>query len=380
MRALIGSYSIPSPWTGTPLGHGAGIVGVADTASASQGTSLGATSSPGSGTECRLAPTRVWAETEINPSFLALAADGAVWAVTEPEHGGELLRFAPDADGWPSSAAPARIATGADAPCHLALAGGTGGSGSSAAPSAVFVSHYHGGVVTAIACDAAGEPTRVATTITLPDRGKGWDRSGSRSRPHSVLVLPGGEHFLIADCGRDTVALYAWDQGAETAELLDALPLAPGTGPRHLARHTATGAIYVSNQERGGVSVVEVELRGQPSLHLRATVPGPGLGRERPVPSEIAVHPDGGSVVLANRVDNSLTVYAIAADGSLAERATVDSGGRNPRHFAFTPDGAALIVAHQDSDELVAFRWEGGLPAAPIRIPIATPTSVLFLR
>lgn len=377
VRALIGSYSIPSLWTGTPLGHGAGIVGVTGTATASAGPSTGATPSMGSGTEFTLAATHVWAENETNPSFLALAADGAVWAITEPERGGELLRFAPGREGWPSTTAPARIATGADAPCHLALGTGTGGPGSSAAPAVVFVSHYHGGVVTAIVCGAAGDPERVAETITLPDHGIGWDRSGSRSRPHSVLVLPGGEHFLVADCGRDLVALYAWDQSAETADLLDVLVLASGTGPRHLTRRAASETIYVSNQERGGVSVVTLEAR---RLRLRATVPGPGLGRERPVPSEIALHPDNASLVLANRVDDSLTVYAIAADGSLAERATVDSCGMNPRHFAFTPDGAALLVAHQDSDELVAFGWEGGLPVDPIRIPISTPTAVLFLR
>ena len=376
VRVLLGSYSVPSPWTATPLGHGAGIVGLASAA----GVRSGGGSPTGARAGSTLTRTGVWAASEINPSFLALAADGAVWAVTEPEQGGELLRFAPGRGGWPSTAAPARVTTGADAPCHLALGNpnttGGVGSGAAAPPAVVFVSHYHGGVVTAIVCDAAGLPERVAETITLPERGSGWDRSASRSRPHSVLVLPGSDGFLVADCGRDLIALCTWDRAAETATLRDVLALAPGTGPRHLARHAASGTLYASNQERGGVTVFT---RENGRLRLREHVPGPGRGRARPVPSEIAVHPDGSSVVLANRVDDSLTVYAIAKDGGLTERVTVDSCGGTPRHFAFTPDGAALLVAHQDSDELVVFRWEDGRPVDPSRTPVATPTAVLAL-
>ncbi|RZT62631.1 lactonase family protein [Leucobacter luti] len=369
MRALIGSYSVPSPWAGAPGAHGDGIVGV-DTgagAASAESASLGPAPTPA----LDAAAAGGWRAAERNPSVLALAADGAVWAVTEPERGGEVLRYAAGHGGWPAQAPPARVATGSDAPCHLALA-----------PGLALVSHYYGGAVAAIACDAAGVPVRLAATITLPERGAGWDRSRRRSRPHAVLVLPDGAHFLVADCGRDLLALFRWDRELAAAELRAALPLAPGTGPRHLARHPASGAVLVSNQGSGGVTVVEVSPGpgGAPAgLRVRQTVAGAGLGRERPVPSEIAVHPGGAAAVLANRSDNSLTVYAVSASGELTERATVDSRGENPRHFAFSPDGTALWVAHQDSDEVTAFGWVGGLPVDPIRIPVATPTAVLFV-
>ncbi|WP_164512898.1 lactonase family protein [Leucobacter chromiireducens] len=359
MRALIGSYSAPSPWAGAPGAHGDGLIGI----------DLGAGSAGHPGAVVG------WAAAELNPSFLVRAADGAVWAITEPERGGELLRFAANTgantDGWPSQAAPARVATGSDAPCHVALT-----------PGVAFVSHYHGGTVAAIACDAAGDPARLAATITLPERGDGWDRGDKRSRPHAVLVLPDGVHLLVADCGRDLIALLRWDPAREAAELRAVLPLPPGTGPRHLARHPTSGAVLVSNQGSGGITVLEVSDapgNARAGLRVRQTVAGPGLGRACPVPSEVAVHPAGTAAVLANRGDNSLTVYAIAADGELTERATVDSRGDNPRHFAFSPDGETLWVAHQDSDDLTVFAWRDGLPSDPIRIPIATPTAVCVL-
>jgi len=344
---LIGSYSIPSPWASAPSAHGAGIVAA----------SLDARTGMRDQRPARF---------EANPSFLALDEGGGhVWAITEPEHGGELLRFALAADGGLFEEEPIRIETGADAPCHVALG-----------PGVALVSHYHGGVVSVVVRDVLGAPDRVAQLISPPAAGEGWDRRDAVSRPHAAMFLPGGEAFVVADCGRDLVALYGWDREAGRAELRQAVVLEPGTGPRHLAWHDASRTILVSNQDLGGVTALGatgVELR------VRQVLPGAGIGRNRTVPSEIAVHPDGTRVVLANRGDDSLTVYGIDGGGMLTELSSFDCGGRNPRHFAFSPDGAMLAVAQQDSDRLTVFRWDGARPVDPAPFAVATPTAVLFV-
>ncbi|MFT4231302.1 MAG: beta-propeller fold lactonase family protein [Leucobacter sp.] len=375
MRALIGSYTIPSPWTGTPHAHGAGISVLAIGEGGGSRDSDGAAGT-GAAPAARSLALDGAARPELNPSFLVLGEDGrSVWAVTEPEHGGELLRFELSPDGRLADAPPARIETGADAPCHVALG-----------PGVALVSHYHGGAVSVVVRDDADRPARVAELIRTPTTGEGWDRADAVSRPHSALFLPGTDCFAVADYGRDLVLLYRWDRGAAATALVQAVPLPEGTGPRHLAwrgpgeRGERAELLLVSNQEGGGVTVLGIE-RGERGIALvhKQTAPGPGLGRERPVPSEIAVHPDGEHAVLANRFDDSLTVYGIDAAGSLTERVTVDSDGRNPRHFAFAPDGSMLVVAHQDSDELVAFAWRDGAPADPVALEAATPTAVLFV-
>ncbi|MBN9612227.1 MAG: beta-propeller fold lactonase family protein [Actinobacteria bacterium] len=359
MQMLIGSYSILSPWAGAPSAHGAGIVAASLHAQTGMRDQY---------------PARF----EVNPSFLALDEGGRhVWAITEPERGGELLRFPLTADGVLADGDPARIATGADAPCHVALG-----------PGVALVSHYHGGVVSVVVRDALGAPDRVAQLISLPAAGEGWNRSGAVSRPHAAMFLPGGEAFVVADCGRDLVVLYGWDRAIGRAELLHALPLAEGSGPRHLAWHAGSSTILVSNQESGGVTVLRVAGLGgagtdggtEPlELRVRQVLSGAGIGRDRTVPSEIAVHPGGEYAVLANRRDDSLTVYGIGSDGTLAELGSYDAGGCNPRHFAFAPDGSALVVAQQDSDELTVFRWAADRPVDPVPIAVATPTAVLFV-
>ena len=195
----------------------------------------------------------------------------------------------------------------------------------------------------------------------------------------------GNDELLVADTGRDLILLYriVADRSAATLHLEDALPLPAGTGPRHLALHAATGAVYVSNQNMGGVSVVvRAASDDGPRLALRGVVASAGLGRNRCIPSEIAVHPSFDVVYMANRKDDSISVFNIESErGDLALRGSFDVMGVNPRHFRVTPDGSWLVVANQDSDDVTVFRVEDfgrrlkytGRPFA-----VATPTAICF--
>ena len=174
-------------------------------------------------------------------------------------------------------------------------------------------------------------------------------------------MLLANDELLVADTGRDLILLYriVAERLAATLHLQDALPLPAGLA-RHLALHAATGAIYVSNQNAGGVSVVvRTASDDGPRLALRGVAASAGLGRDRCIPSEIAVHPRFGVVYMANRRDDSISIFSIElASGDLALRGSVDVMGVNPRHFRVTPDGSWLVVANQDSDDLTVFRVE----------------------
>lgn len=352
-RVLIGSCSIPSPWAANPNGHGVGISALTEVA----GSFV-------------VDPE---AHYEVNPSFLAQDRQhGFVWAVSELEHAGELLCFELSESDRIVAPPLRRVDTKSVGPCHVEVAQGV-----------ALVSHFHGGAVSAIPLDADGLPTETVELIRTPTAGDGWDRTGVASHPHAAHFVPGSNVFAVADHGRDLVALYRFNGPGKNTELLDTFVAAPETAPRHLAWHAASDSLFVSNEESGGVTTLAIvrDAAGEPvGLSHTHTAPGAGLGRANPVPSEVAIHPAGNYVVLANRFDDSLTIYRVGEGGKLAETATVDSGGKIPRHFAFSPDGEELLVAHQDSDELIVFDWNGGDCVLRARISIATPTAVLFLN
>lgn len=352
-RVLIGSCSIPSPWAANPNGHGAGISALIEADG-----------------RFTVDPK---AHFEVNPSFLAQDRQhGFVWAVSELEHSGELLCFRLDETGRVVAPPLRRIDTQSVGPCHVEVA-----------HDVALVSHFHGGTISVIPRDADGLPTEAVELVRTPTAGDGWDRKGVASHPHAAQFIPGSNMFAVADHGRDLVALYRWNGAGKPTELIDTFVAAPGTAPRHLAWHEPSDSFFVSNEESGGVTTIAIvrDQSGNPiGLSHTHTTPGTGLGRATPVPSEVAIHPAGKYVVLANRFDDSLTIYRVGEGGALDETATIDSGGKIPRHFAFSPNGETLIVAHQDSDELIVFDWNDGVCEFRSRVGVATPTAVLFLN
>lgn len=346
MRFHVGSYSRNSPWAAAPDGHGDGIV-LAELDAASGAMEV------------------VARRFDDNPAYIVndrLA--GRLWTVTEAEHGGALHGYEVDADGVLGRLES--VDTGADAPCHVTV---------DLEHELAYAAHYQGARFSVLSI-ADGFPDALLGVHETPTEIAGVDRSAARSRPHSSIVI--GDSVLIADCGRDSLMLYAIEGRGRDARLtlLDALALPEGTGPRHLARSADARTVYVSNQNSPGVSVVEVD---GPRLVLRQIVASPGLGRASALASEIAVHPHLPLVYLANRRDESISLFDVADDdGRLEWRSSVDVLGAWPRHFQLTPDGAFLLVANQNSNEVVSFAADasGDLAWTGHRLALPTPTMI----
>jgi 6-phosphogluconolactonase len=349
LRFHVGSYSMASPWAAAPTGHGAGI------ALAELDLVTGAMA---------VLNTRH----DDDPAFIVTdPRAGRLWTTSEVVPGGELVGYRVDQEGMLGEAQ--RVTTGADGPCyvHADLAHGI-----------AIAAHYRGRRFSVVSL-VDGLPARVLQLIDTPVAPGGVERGGLEPRPHSALTV--GDFIVAADCGRDAILLYAIDTDAEAPlRLVDALALPEGTGPRHLAHDSRRDVVYVSNQNRAGISVVAVD---QPTarLELRQIIASPGLGRGDSLPSEIALHPTLELVYIANRRDESISSFEIVAEtGELAPRDTVDVLGAWPRHFRITPRADFMLVANQNSDQVVSFAMDadGRLDWTGQRLDIATPTMIRY--
>lgn len=349
---IIGSYSIPSPWVGSPLAHGDGIsFAVLDS---------------------RTGAMRVEKTIhEINPSFMRVDRHAQrVWVTTEPQFGGELLTFRGDAGGVGELLG--RTSTGADAPCHFDI---------DPVRRLAFVSHFHGHCVSVLPLDDEGVAQEAVDLLASPTVIGDIDRSDVESRPHAALRVRADE-VIVTDTGRDLVLLYCLgDDGA--VHLADTLVMPTATGPRHLAWSPGLSTAFVSHQEDASLGVVRLEdTPSGPRLRLVDVVPSPGLGRAKPRPSEITLHPNGEVIYMANRIDNSLSVFEVTDEGARVELVDcVDVLGASPRQFALTQDARFLLVANGDSDEVQSFwvsadgrriEWSGE------RLEVATPNFIAF--
>src|SRR2546425_3400743 len=85
----------------------------------------------------------------------------------------------------------------------------------------------------------------------------------------------------------------------------------------------------------------------------------------------------------SNRGHDSIAVFAIeAGKGTLTPVEYVPTQGKTPRNFAIDPTGSYLVVANQDSDNLVVFRIDphtGRLMATGKEATVPSPACVTFV-
>lgn len=211
----------------------------------------------------------------------------------------------------------------------------------------LVVAHYDSGHVTAVDLDRHGLPTE-QRSARLSGHGPDPERQEG-SHPHHVLVR--GATVVVTDLGADRL----WTLDPQTLEVLGAVSLPPGTGPRHAAVLPG-GDLVVSGE------LDETVTRVAPRGPLPALASTRRTAASRNYPSDIAVHPSG-VVVVANRGADSLATFAPstsspAAPEGLEARDEVDAGGAWPLNLELVGDD--LYATDRDADLLVAFRLDPG--------------------
>ena len=285
----------------------------------------------------------------VNPSFIALSADGKfLYAVeetgSEVDTSGHLQAFAVEADRLRPINRQAALGF---APCYVEVD-----------PSRRFVLtvNYAGGVTFfPISSDGALLP---ASDVQRPQGSGPTDRQ-TASHPHSVKLSPDGRFAYVADLGADKIWIFKVDiKGnrllpAETP----AVAFVPGAGPRHLALHPGAPYAYVVNELNNTVTALRRdEQSGRlDTLESVSTLPEEFSGFN--YTADIHLTPDGRWLYASNRGHNSIAAFAVGPeDGLLTPIGIFPCRGEVPRGFSISPEGSLLLVGNQNSDNLVGFR------------------------
>ncbi|MDN3026877.1 lactonase family protein [Streptomyces sp. S.PB5] len=298
-----------------------------------------------------------------DPSYLALHPAGhTLYAVNEREAGAVTAVRLADRKVLGSRG------TGGGAPCHVSVH--PGGRW-------LLSANYASGSVAVHPLDGSGAIGERADLVThsAPDPGPGQEGPHA----HQVVTSPDGGHVLAVDLGTDTVYSYRLDEQTGRLTEVARARTRPGAGPRHLTFHPGGRYAYLANEVDNTVAVCAYDA-GTGRLTVGAaqsTGTGPGTS----YPAQIVVTPNGSYAYLANRGDNSLTRYAVEADGArLRLLDTVPVSGDFPRQIALSPDGALLFAANQRSSTVSVFRVDAD--SGELRLagePFASPVAVCAL-
>lgn len=317
----------------------------------------------------------------LNPSFLALHPDRQhLYCVGDMTNAlgkkvGAVSAFGIQADGKLTMLN--QESTVGAGPCHLTV-DRTGRM--------VLAANYGGGSVVSFPIKADGSLGE--HTGFVQHTGRSVTPRQAQPNAHSVNISPDNRFGIVADLGLDQVLVYQLDPAQATfaAHEPPFVKVAPGSGPRHSCFHPSGKFAYVINEIAMTVTAFRfdaargalVELQTITTLPV-ADGPAPKSGWST---AEVVAHPNGGFLYGSNRGHDSISVFAIAADGTLNLVQNAPAEVKVPRNFALDPTGQWLFTEGQKSDDIAVFRVDaatGKITFTGSKFVVGSPVCLKFL-
>jgi 6-phosphogluconolactonase (cycloisomerase 2 family) len=187
-------------------------------------------------------------------------------------------------------------------------------------------------------------------------------------------VDPSGDFLIVPDLGTDLIRIHKIDQtSGKLTECSPAKP-PPGTGPRHGAFWSPSGAVsrvrraaegttlFIANELSNSVSAWAVSYPssgGCMSLTLKQTLTPYQGNTTAPTGTKVGeIKVKGNFLYTTNRNDkkfspnDSLTQYTISSNGSLTWTANTSSYGTYPRTFDINKAGDFVAIGDQTTSNV----------------------------
>lgn len=286
-----------------------------------------------------------------NPSYLALSSNGKyVYAVNQMEGAvpGRVSSFAFDRATGKLSFLSQQL-SGGEGPCYITV---------NSKNTWVFTGNYTSGSLSALPVDKKGYLKPLAQNIQHTGSSVDKERQ-QKPHVHSTVLSPNEDYLFVPDLGTDKVMIYRFNASAPKPLKPASQPFATveaGNGPRHFTFHPNKKFAYLIEEMGGAVSAYRY-YNGQLAFIQRlATHPADYKGSIGS--ADIHLSPDGKFLYASNRGDeNTITIFSVdAATGKLQLVGYQPTSGKTPRNFIIDPTGNYLLVAHQNTDNIVIFK------------------------
>lgn len=310
-----------------------------------------------------------------NPSYLAVSKDRRnVYSVSESGNKeGSVSAFSFDAGSGKLTFLNS-ASSGGNGPCYVSV---------DDKKQYVFAGNYGAGSLSAIRVNKDGSLSADVQTIQHEGSSVNENRQ-NKPHVHSVVLSPDNQYLLTPDLGTDKVNVYRFDplkpQALTPAEPAFAT-VKPGTGPRHLTFHPNGKFAYLITEMEGAIDAFDYK-NGKLEAKQSITMLAPGFNGKVGA-ADIHISPDGKFLYGSNRGEaNDVVIYAIGKDGKLTYAGRQATLINTPRNFAIDPSGNFLLVANQNSNDIVIFKRDqktGLLTPTGKKILVDKPVCLKFV-
>lgn len=201
---------------------------------------------------------------------------------------------------------------------------------------------------------------------------------------HSTVFAPDGKFLYVPDLGTDKIFIYALGRnGSWQPAKLPFVKTAAGSGPRHFVFHPSKPFAYLINELSGEVNVYKFKSSNGRLKQLQTISTLPADYRGAAGSADIHLSADGNFLYASNRdTANNIAIYSVNGKGRLTLKAHQQVLGKTPRNFGIDPSGKFLLVANQNSDEIVVFNRDtvnGLLTDSGERIAVKKPVCIKWI-
>jgi 6-phosphogluconolactonase len=314
----------------------------------------------------------------VNPSYLTIAPDSKhIYAVTETatNNTGSISAFSFDRSTGRLSFINKQASGGAN-PCYVTV---------DKTSKCVIVGNYTGGNLATFPVNSDGSLKPLSQLIQHTGKGVNKDRQ-EKSHVHSTVLSPDQQYLYTPDLGEDKVYIYKFNPSA-AGPLADANPpyvsTEPGSGPRHFTFHPNKKYAYLI-EEMGGAVVAYKYDKGRLS-QFQSIITHPKDFKGAIGSADIHISPDGKFLYASNRGDeNTITIFSIDNNtGKLTLKGYQSTLGQTPRNFIIDPTGKYLLVANQNTDNIVIYKRDmqtGLLQPTEEQIKVSIPVCIQMMK
>lgn len=319
------------------------------------------------------------AETE-NPSYLAIHPKAwFMYAVNETQTfggkpGGAVTSFTIDPAKGLLAQINQQLTRGAD-PCHVVL----DHSGKT-----VWVANYTGGSLAVFPLQDGGRLGDALFFEQYSGTGPNKQRQEA-AHAHSISISRDNHWAVVADLGADRLHIY--ELTASPLAVKEATPpftSAPaGVGPRHTAFSRDGRFLYSVNELTSSLTSYSFDTaKGELKvLHTTSALPSGFKGESSA--AAIRIDAEGRFLYTSNRGHDSIAVFSLQKPDQPHLVGHSPSGGKNPRDFNLDPSGKWILVANQDSDNILVYPRDlktGMLKDQTQIVGTSKPVCLRFLR
>ncbi|MFI5160541.1 MAG: lactonase family protein [Sphingobacteriales bacterium] len=307
-----------------------------------------------------------------NPSYLCLSKDNKfIYAVNEDGKNGGVSAFTFEPNVGTMKFLNRQSSAGAD-PCYIAIDEDRKNA---------FVANYSSGSLAVLPINADG--SLKAPSQVIQDKGKGPDAARQEGpHVHMAYFSPDEKYLIYNDLGTDKMNIMRYRPSKpEPLTPESVVSVKPGNGPRHVVFSNNHKNLYLLQEMGSAINVYD--WNGGKVKEIQTIGLRPEGFKGTNGAAALHISPDGQYLYATDRLDASgIVIYWIdPSNGKLALVGRQSTFGKNPRDFAIDPSGRYLVVANQDSDNILVFRINaktGMLSATTNTIKVGNPVCLKF--